>query len=167
MWWHDDDDDDGGGGGGDDSPLVGNQREERIIIKQLNYSAISPRRRQPLRGSSLKLIWEACGAWRASVRPSGAAKTPPPKLETGRGRGGRRGRPGVRRSGGTQGWRGRGSRQGGRMRARRRSSAAPHGEISRSSRTRLRSAERAEADRQEGETDRIWIHRWWRQTPVQ
>lgn len=54
IWWPDDD-------GVDDSPLVGNQKEERIIITQLNYSAISPWQRQALQGSSLKLIWEACG----------------------------------------------------------------------------------------------------------
>lgn len=30
--------------GADDSRLVGNHREERVIIKQLNYGAIPPRR---------------------------------------------------------------------------------------------------------------------------
>lgn len=45
MWWHDDD-------GVYDSPLVGNQKEERIIITQLNYTAISPWLLQPLQGSS-------------------------------------------------------------------------------------------------------------------
>ncbi len=80
MWWHNDD-------GVDDSPLVGNQREERIIIKQLNFSAISPRQRQPLQGSSLRLIWEACGIWRTSEQLCSAVRHPHSRWEKKRRRG--------------------------------------------------------------------------------
>lgn len=63
MWRHDDD-------GVDDSPLLGNQREERIIITQLNYTAIPPRLRHPLQGFSLKLIRRPV----ASGGPAGGKK---------------------------------------------------------------------------------------------
>lgn len=75
MWRRDDD-------GVDDSPLVGNQREERIIIKQLNYSAISPRQRQPRQGSALKLIWEAWRHLEDQRATQWRGKTPP--LEDGK-----------------------------------------------------------------------------------
>lgn len=65
MRWHGDD-------GVDDSLLVGNHREERVITKQLNYSAISPRQRRPRRGSSPELIWEMPAA---SGGPASSAAT--------------------------------------------------------------------------------------------
>lgn len=73
MRWHGDD-------GVDDSLLVGNHREERVIIKQLNYSAISPRQRQPRRGSSPELIWEARRIWRTCEQLRHTAQMSP--LET-------------------------------------------------------------------------------------
>lgn len=94
MWWHDDD-------GVDDSPLVGNQREERIIITQLNYSAISPRQRQALQGSSSRLIREACGVLEDQWTAQWRGETSPKRREKKRRQ--------ERRSGSTQGWRGRGS----------------------------------------------------------
>lgn len=96
MWRGDDD-------GVDDSPLVGNQREERIIIKQLNYSAISPRQRQPRQGSALKLIWEAWRHLEDQRATQRRGKTSPLEMERKRRREGPAGerRSGTRAGGGS------------------------------------------------------------------